>query len=53
LVVANQDLIRGQLGGRLRFWLSNPWVITGLVATAVAVPVVLANTNRHHGPVSP
>lgn len=42
------DLVRGQYGGRLGFWLSNPWVIAGVVATAVAVPVALATSHHHH-----
>jgi len=54
LVVAGQDLVRGQGGGRLRFWLSNPWVIAGIVAAAVAIPVAVANANHHHDqPVTP
>ena len=31
-------------GGGLKMWLSNPIVIAGIVATAVAVPVALANS---------
>lgn len=54
LVVAGQDLVRGQTGGRLKFWLSNPWVIAGIVATAVAVPVAIATSQHHHNePVTP
>ncbi len=52
LVVAGQDLVRGQLG-RLRFWLSNPWVLAGVVGTAIAVPVALVASNRHDHPVTP
>jgi hypothetical protein len=49
------DLVRGQYGGRLGFWLSNPWVIAGVVATAIAVPVAVVSANHHHHsqPVSP
>jgi hypothetical protein len=52
LVVAGQDLVRGQYGGRLRYWLSNPWVIAGIVAAAVAIPVAIANSD-HDDPVTP
>ncbi len=45
LVVAGQDLARGQLGARMRAWLSNPWVVGGIVATAVAVPVAIHNAD--------
>lgn len=46
------DVVRAQ--GRLGFWLSNPWVVAGLVATAVAVPVAIVAADRHHDqPVSP
>ena len=55
LIVAGQDLVRGNLYrpqfGRLRFWLSNPWVVGGIVATAVAVPVIIHNSGG--GPSSP
>lgn len=37
--------------GPVGFWLTNPWVIGGIVATAVAVPVIIHNTND--GPHSP
>lgn len=43
LVVANEDLARGQMG-RLKFWLSHPLVIAGLIATAVAIPVAIHNS---------
>ena len=53
LVVAGKDLARGNWGGlgRLRFWLSNPWCVAAIVATAVAVPVAIHNAD--HGPASP
>ena len=31
LLVAGQETVRGQGMGRLGFWLSNPWVIAGIV----------------------
>jgi hypothetical protein len=43
LLIADEDLVRGQSRlGRVKFWLSHPLVIAGIVATAVAVPVALA-----------
>ena len=53
MVIAGKDLMRGQYGGGMRFWMSNPWVICGIVATAVAVPVGIHNANRTTAPVSP
>jgi hypothetical protein len=64
LIVSDENTVRGQTqysnnglvpgtsyGGRLRFWLSNPWVIGGIVATAVAVPIALHESNDHpHSP---
>jgi hypothetical protein len=41
LVVAGEDLTRGQCG-RLGCWLSNPWVLAGIIAVAIAVPVGIA-----------
>lgn len=49
LVVAGQQTVRGQFGP-LPFWLSNPWVIAGIVATAVAVPVAIHNADRPSSP---
>ena len=45
LVVAGRGAVRGQCGV-LDFWLSNPWVVAGIVATAVAVPVAVHNAKR-------
>ncbi len=42
LVVAGEDLIRGQLSKRLQCLFCNPWVLAGIVAVAVAVPVGIA-----------
>jgi hypothetical protein len=41
LVVYGSNLVRGQ--GPVLSMLANPWVIAGVVATAVVVPVVVAN----------
>ena len=42
LLVAGEDVVRGQgpQGGALR-WLGNPWVLGGIVATAIIVPLAL------------
>lgn len=32
------------------YWLANPWVVTGIVATAVAVPVAIHNSGRPASP---
>ena len=42
---AGGPLTRGQSGNRYGWfhWLTNPWVLTGLIATAIAVPVALNN----------
>ena len=53
LLVANEGVARGQLGqGGLKTFLANPWVIAAIVATAVAVPVAIHNSDRHdsHSP---
>ncbi len=34
----------------LSYWLANPWVVTGIVATAVAVPVAIHNSGRPSSP---
>jgi hypothetical protein len=55
--VRGQDkVIRGQRGyrsgsfmDRTQEWLSDPWVVAGIVATAVAVPVILHNTDDDEG----
>jgi hypothetical protein len=44
LVVAGNDLARGQSTGGPKALLANPLVIAGVVATAVAVPVAVVNS---------
>ena len=51
LVVAGGNPVRGQQGP-LGYWLGNPWVVAGLVAAAVAVPVAIHN-HRIHRTTSP
>lgn len=50
LIVNGADTVRGQQGMRtVRNFLSNPIVIAGIVATAVAVPVAIHNANKYSG----
>lgn len=55
LVVAGQDVVRGQWGGGscrrccpgwgvVTFWMSNPWIVAGIAATAIAIPVAINNS---------
>ncbi len=60
LIIAGQDLVRGQLCGpfrqgcaRMKFWLSHPCVIAGIVAASVAIPVALHNCDKKEEPLSP
>ena len=46
LIVGSQGTVRGQYGmRRMRDLLANPWVVAGIVATAVAVPVAVSNAD--------
>ena len=49
LLVAGGNTVRGQ-GASLAFWLANPWVVAGILATAVATPVVVHNAERPSSP---
>lgn len=42
LVVADGNVVRGQNGGWLSF-LANPWVLAGIVAAAIAIPLAINN----------
>ena len=54
LIVEGPPVVRGQFGGMgLRNLLANPYVVAGIVATAVAVPVALHNSNHDDGTSSP
>jgi hypothetical protein len=46
LLVSGQDVVRGQGSSRLRYWLTNPWVLAVGVATAIAVPIALSNRSK-------
>jgi hypothetical protein len=43
LLVRGQGPIRAQQGP-IAYWLTNPWVIAGLITTAVVVPIVIHNS---------
>lgn len=49
-IVLGDGPIRGQ-SGPIGYWLGNPWVIAGLVAVAVAIPVAIHN-HRSNRPAS-
>ena len=58
LVLAGDPQVRGQWGcwGQDRpvlRWLHNPWVVMGLVAAAIAIPVAIHNADDDDGPKSP
>ena len=47
LIVSGDGMVRGQNGMQgVRNFLTNPWVIAGLIATAVAVPVAIHNAKK-------
>jgi hypothetical protein len=56
LVVVGDEHVLGQCYprtcNRLKCWLANPWVIAGIIATAVAIPVALHNCkdDKPHSP---
>ncbi len=41
LVVANGEVVRGNFDGSWLGFLANPWVLAGLVAAAIAIPLAL------------
>ena len=46
LMVTGGRQVLGQ-EGPLAFWLGNPWVIAGLTATAIAIPIAIHNSRMH------
>lgn len=50
LVIHGDQTMRARNGGALRYWLCQPAVIAGVVATAVAVPLVLADDDEPASP---
>ncbi len=53
LVVAGQSQTLGQSWSGFKKVATNPWVIAGVVAAAVAIPVAIHNSNDDDGPSSP
>ena len=51
LLVSGGSTVRGQSNGSVNRFFSNPFVVGGLVATAIAVPVAVLASDRH--PASP
>jgi hypothetical protein len=52
-LMINGDTIRGAApGGGFKAFITNPWVIGAAVATAIAVPIAVANSH-HSSPASP
>ena len=45
LLVSGDNVVRGQ-GGPLMMFLTNPWVVTGIILTAIAVPIAVHNRDR-------
>jgi hypothetical protein len=43
MVVAGQDLVRGQASSPVLRFFTNPWVLAGLVGAAIAIPIALSN----------
>jgi hypothetical protein len=45
MIAPNQTVVRGQMGlgngGSALSWLANPWVLAGVVAAAIAIPLAL------------
>ncbi len=52
LVVVGDDLVRGQMPLE-NFFASDAFVITALVAAAIAVPIAIHNSSSHKSPASP
>jgi hypothetical protein len=44
LLIASDQVVRGQ--GGLRYWLTNPWVLSAAIAAAIAVPIALSNREK-------
>jgi hypothetical protein len=53
LMVTGNKVVRGQYGNGFRNMLANPWIVAGIVACAVAIPVAIHNSNSGDSPVSP
>jgi hypothetical protein len=40
-IVPDETIVRGQFGTGALGWLANPWVLAGIVAAAIAIPLAL------------
>jgi hypothetical protein len=55
-IVCGEDIVRGQWGGHTPYfhkaamWATNPFLVGAIVATAVAVPVIIHNTDDDDAP---
>jgi hypothetical protein len=55
-VVSGSDVVRGQYGPppgnrfirKAKVWATNPWIVGGVVAAAVAIPVALSDNDGPH-----
>jgi hypothetical protein len=52
MIVTGKGVARAQNGLMIRNMLANPWIVGGIVACAVAIPVAIANSDHDH-PASP
>jgi len=50
LLVTGDGVVRGQCCGGLGGFLTHPWVIAGIIATAIAVPVAIHNADKDDHP---
>jgi len=47
LVVSGDELVRGQGESHgFLWWATNPWILAGLIATAIAVPIIVSNDHK-------
>ena len=49
MVVADQNVARGNNGGGFVKFVTNPWVLAGVVAAAIAIPIALNNDDDKSG----
>ncbi|HUG68487.1 MAG TPA: carboxypeptidase-like regulatory domain-containing protein [Pirellulaceae bacterium] len=45
LLVQDSRIVRGRHNGGHFGWLANPWVLAGIVAAAIAIPLALSNND--------
>lgn len=45
LLVEDSRIVRGRNNGGQFGWLANPWVLAGIVAAAIAIPLALSNND--------